>query len=263
METASSEVAAAGGPSETRLERDRALVRSALAGEASALARFDAVLRDEASTALASFRLDAMALEELTQAVRARLLVGSAGEGRRLEQYAGTGPLGAWLRAVLVRAALNARRAQGVDVALEDIAEPLAGAASPELALLRSRHRPAMRAAVVEALATLTTRERTLLRLTGLDGLTLAELGVIYGKDASTVSRWLSAARAQTLRETRRALAAALKLDADELDSFVRDVEASLFASLSSLLREATGPAPETVQGIESPGVGVAKGNSP
>ena len=64
-----------------------------------------------------------------------------------------------------------------------------------ELAYLKQKSRPQFEAAFREALATLTVRERTLLKLRYLDGVKGQQLAVLYRIDASNVSRALAAAR--------------------------------------------------------------------
>jgi RNA polymerase sigma-70 factor (ECF subfamily) len=60
------------------------------------------------------------------------------------------------------------------------------------------------------------------LRLHALDGLSVASIGAMYRRDASTVSRWLDAIRRQLLAGTRAHLSEALSLSPSELDSLRR-----------------------------------------
>ena len=106
----------------------------------------------------------------------------------------------------------------------------------PELALLRARHRASFRAAFARAIAALTARERAVLRLSTLDGLTLARIGAMYGRDASTVSRWLEQIRHALLAATRTELAAELGGSPAELESLMRLADSELSVSLTRLL---------------------------
>lgn len=177
--------------------------------------------------------LDA-AVDDVTQLVRERLLVAPAGAPPRIAEYAGQGPLSAWLRAVAVRTALNARRGGHRETPVSNVPESPAST-DPELALLRERHRDAFRAAFTAAIAQLTPRERTVLRLSTVDGLTLARIGAIYRKDASTISRWLDAARVTLRTRTRDALREAVP--ESQLDSVLRAADSELDLSLSALLQ--------------------------
>jgi RNA polymerase sigma-70 factor (ECF subfamily) len=135
-----------------------------------------------------------------------------------------------------VRLALNAARPGARE---ELVAEPPDGPLAdpdPELALLRARYRASFREAFTQALTALTPRDRTLLRLTALDGLTCARVGQMYGKDASTISRWLAQSRAVLLERTRTILAQTLALSESALDSAMRAADSELNLSLVRLL---------------------------
>ncbi len=143
---------------------------------------------------------------------------------------------GAWLRAVAVRLALNLKRQDHEVLPAGDFADRPLAAPDPELALLRAQHRHEFSAAFEEALRTLTPRDRTLLRLTSVDGLTLAQVGQMYGKDTSTVSRWVAAVREALRLRTREVLKASLALGTDELESVLRAADSELHLSLARLL---------------------------
>jgi RNA polymerase sigma-70 factor (ECF subfamily) len=170
------------------------------------------------------------ATDDVTQLVRERLLVGTP---PRIAEYAGQGPLSAWLRAVAVRTALNARRGGARE---SPVSSPPDSPVSrdPELALLRERFRDAFRRAFADAVSRLSPRERTVLRLSVVDGLTLERIGAIYRKDASTISRWLDAARRALHEHTRAALQP--HVPPGEFDSVLRAADSELNLSLSRLL---------------------------
>jgi RNA polymerase sigma-70 factor (ECF subfamily) len=71
-----------------------------------------------------------------------------------------------------------------------------------ELALLMQRYQGAYQAALRRALAGLTARERTLLRMSILEGLTVERLGQIYRVHKTTTARWLREARAKLVERT-------------------------------------------------------------
>jgi RNA polymerase sigma-70 factor (ECF subfamily) len=207
------------------------LAVACLSGDPQALAAFDRLLQLEVGRAVRP--IDPGLVDEVAQQVRERLLVGTP---PRLGEYAGDGPLGAWLRTVAVRTALNARRPGAREIPGGSGIDPPLVDADPELALLRARYRDAFREAFSHAVAGLSPRERTVLRLTTLDGLTLARVGAIYGKDASTISRWLDQAK-ETVRDASRAhLKEQLQLPSAELDSLMRAADGELSVSLVRLL---------------------------
>ena len=164
------------------------------------------------------------------------MLVAEPGQAPRLSLYDGTGPLAAWLRTVAVRVSSNLKRMAPREDLVSSVPEVALVSPDPELALLRLRHRAHFREAFGEAVRALDATERTVLRLHAIDGLSLASIGTMFQRDASSVSRWLSRIRAKLLVGTRGALARHLKLEGSELDSLMRLADSELTVSLSTLL---------------------------
>lgn len=175
---------------------------------------------------------------EVRQRLRERLLTSEEGRPPHIADYQGTGPLAAWLRAAAVRTALNFRRSALRRTQAEEkaLVEGAVTGGDLELDYLRHRHQEDFRAALAEALAALPTRERTVLRLHFVEGLSLERIGAMYQTHKSTVSRWLARAREDVLAEVRQKLAERLQLSAEELQSLLRAVRSQLDASLSKLL---------------------------
>jgi RNA polymerase sigma-70 factor, ECF subfamily len=175
---------------------------------------------------------------EVRQRLRERLLTSKEGRPAHIADYQGTGPLAAWLRAAAVRTALNFRRSALRRTQAEEkvLVEGAVTGGDLELDYLRQRHQADFRAALAEALAALPTRERTVLRLHFVEGVSLERIGAMYQTHKSTVSRWLARAREDVLTEVRRRLAERLQLSAEELQSLLRAVRSQLDASLSALL---------------------------
>jgi RNA polymerase sigma-70 factor (ECF subfamily) len=205
--------------------------------DAAALAAFDERLLPAACEGLSA----GAALEpgELRQLVRVHLLAPGPSSRPRIAAYAGTGPLKHWLRAAAHRAAIDELRRRKAPAAaeLDDLhAGELGG--DPELDYLKRHYRGDFREAFGRAFETLSTREKAVLRLHVIEGLTTERIGAIYGVTRVTVSRWLSASKAQLLDETRRALAARLSLPPAEVESLLGLLASRLDVSLLSLLRE-------------------------
>ncbi len=213
-------------------------------GDAAAHAALEAHVLPQVAGAVARVAPGEEALAEVCQRLREKLLTAAPGQTPRMADYQGGGPLGAWLSVVAARTALNLRRTAGRQARAEQ--EALADAApgpdaDPELALVRAHHREDFQAALAEALAALTSRERTVLRLHLVEGLSLERIGAVYRTHKSTVSRWLARAREEVLAGTRARLAERLRLSSDELHSLLRDVPGQpLDHSLSSLLASRT-----------------------
>jgi RNA polymerase sigma-70 factor (ECF subfamily) len=222
--------AAGGAPVEVV---DLVLSRACAAGEPSALAHFDATYAGDMVGALATFRADRDFIDEVLQTVRERLFVGAS---PKILDYAGRGSLRAWLRAVVMRTALNARRRRitdpgpsAADDALLDVAAP---AGDPEVAEIVAKYGPAYKQAVHEALAELPPEDRNVLRLSLLEGLGIDAIARIYDVHRATVARWVGRARETVVEGARRRLGERARLDAAELASITRACRTTLDLSL-------------------------------
>jgi RNA polymerase sigma-70 factor (ECF subfamily) len=217
---------------------DLYLVCGCLAGDSRAIAAFEAsylgpvgahVLRIDPSPAF---------LDEVRQRLRERLLVGGDGAPPRLRSYSGRGALGSWLHVAAVRTAFNVLRDERGERRCDDFADASLVAASVELRLLQERFRADFRVAFAAAIGALGADERQLLRLHFVDGLSLGQMGRLYGYGKSTLSRRIAAAREHLYGETERLLRARLRIDHDELASLLRVVRSGLGdLSLARLLR--------------------------
>jgi RNA polymerase sigma-70 factor (ECF subfamily) len=192
------------------------------------LPRVDAVVRRYDSS-------DAFA-DEVRQALRHKLFMPPP----RIAEYSGQGPLVSWLRSAAARTALNLLRPDRPKPQAElDALDALPFAApDPELAILQGKHRGAFRAAFQAALADLPVRERTALKLNALDGLPLEKIGAMYGKDKSTISRWIARAQEALLDGTRARMSEQLALDSADAESLMRALKSQLVSSLVNLLKE-------------------------
>jgi RNA polymerase sigma-70 factor (ECF subfamily) len=88
------------------------------------------------------------------------------------------------------------------------------------------------------ALGRLESRERNLLRLHHVHGLSMDAVGATYQAPRSTVARWIVRARERLLTLTREELTARLGLTPGELDSMLRLVCSQLDVSLRQLMTD-------------------------
>lgn len=217
---------------------DLALADACLREVPGALAAFEAAHGDALDAALTAVGVGADGRAEARQRLRLRLLVRETGEPPRLAGYSGRGPLRAWLRVAAVREALmlvrSARRRAAHEIDDDgELLEQAAVADDPEILLVRERCREELRAALVAAVAALDTRERTLLRLSLRDRLTVDQLGALFRVHRSTAARWLKALQAKLHASTRAQLAANLKLEGAELESLIRAIGSRIDVSLA------------------------------
>lgn len=213
------------------------LVDACLRNDATALQIFERDFLAPLPPTLRRFRLDVAAVDELLQTLRTHLLLPGADRPARLATFEGSAPLAAWLRAVLVRLALDVTRATtaGAREGDEVLAELSCSGTALDVAVMRAEHAPALREAFVSGFRALSPRERNVVRLQVLDGLSLEQIGALYGVNKSSVSRWLAEVHQQLRRAVLRALGERLALPPPELESLVDLMRSQL--ELASALR--------------------------
>jgi RNA polymerase sigma-70 factor, ECF subfamily len=214
------------------------LALHAASGHAPAVQAFLAGPFTAAKATLVKMRCPPQLVEDVEQQVRALVLAGPPAP--KLADYAGRGELRSWIASIAARTARKALHGDRKRADAPGDDELLTGVAvdedDPELAYLKTAYRDAFAAAVRDALAVLTVRERNLLRQHHLDRVTLDELARLYGTHRATVARWLAAARARIVEEARRLLVERLAIAEDELESVVRLVQSQVQVSLARLL---------------------------
>jgi RNA polymerase sigma-70 factor (ECF subfamily) len=207
-------------------------------GDARALEALDAHVLSQVGTWLP--REAPPLVDELRQQLRQRLLVPVDGAVPKLASFSGRGPLGQWVKAVALRLHIDQQRAAPRELPLEEAPEALAKrlGTDPELAFIRERHQEDFRVAFRAALGRLEARERNLLRLHHVHGLSMDSVGATYQAPRSTVARWIARARERLLALTREELTTRLRLAPDELDSLLRLVRSQLDVSLRQLMTD-------------------------
>jgi RNA polymerase sigma-70 factor (ECF subfamily) len=174
--------------------------------------------------------------DEVRQRVRLKLFVAESGEEPKIASYAGTGPLGAWLRIITIRCARDLHRAARPAAPLTEAVALPSPKPDPELDYLKLRYGAEFRAALTEVLRSLEAQQRNLLKLYFLDGLTVEMIGRMFGVNRSTITRWLADIRGRIRDETHRKLGAQVAIGASELDRLWGIVESRMDISLRSLL---------------------------
>jgi RNA polymerase sigma-70 factor (ECF subfamily) len=176
--------------------------------------------------------------EEVRQTMRERLLMGRNDGRPRIAAYGGRGSLLAWLRVTASRIAIDLlnQRNQLAETPLDDAAE-IVGQADGDLELIKQSYRQEFEEAVSEALRDLPRRERTLLRLHLVNGVSTHKLGAMFHVDQSTIARTLAAARSTVREATRARLVERLRLGKDELESLAALMLSRIDLSLGGCLR--------------------------
>ena len=171
--------------------------------------------------------------DEVRQILWQRVFVGTPEHPPRILTYGGRGPLAAWVAVAAQRVAIDLRRAAMPTASADpEVDQLLSAREHPEAAYLRGRYRAEFEAGVRAALAALPDRDRLLLRLTVVSGLSHEQVAAIYGVNQSTVSRWIARARSAVLEATEREVCARIGLPASEFRSlaglFLSDLDVSL-----------------------------------
>jgi RNA polymerase sigma-70 factor (ECF subfamily) len=158
----------------------------------------------------------------------------------RIAQYAGRGTLEAFVARAARNLALTMLRPRARDhvVPLEESESrgDLPRATPP--ALTSARHDEALRGAVRVALAALDRRQRTIVRLHLVEGVTLTQIARMLRVHQSTVSRAFDAALHALYANIRNDLELRFRLNESEMQSIVRDARSRIDLSLSRLLRD-------------------------
>ncbi len=194
---------------------DLALAMACRAGNAEAWREFDARYHGAIESFVRAIARDTDRAREIESSLYGDLFdVARVGNPRRspLDYYHGRSSLAAWLRIVIVRREADwLRERYHANAAAAAAAEPIASGdrnhsapADPD----RARFIPMLAKALDAALAELEARDRLRLSYYYVQGLTLAESGVLLGEHESSVSRNLArirlAIRLRVARELKR-----------------------------------------------------------
>ena len=218
---------------------DLYLAAACLGGDRVALACFDREILDAARKAVGAIDARREFVDEAVQRLRDTLMVGDA---PRLAQYAGRGPLRAWVGIAATRIALMMKRSQkrAKEVSIDDDEWTNALATistnNPELELLKGQYADAFRTALRDAVRALEPRFRGVLRMSFVDALSSDEIGNVYAVLRATAARWVQRACDEVFAQTRTLLAERLALTGTELDRMTALVQSQLDVSLSQLL---------------------------
>jgi RNA polymerase sigma-70 factor (ECF subfamily) len=168
---------------------------------------------------------------DVQQVVAERLLVGAT---PKIADYSGRGPLGAWVRIIALRTALDLSRRRAEQPPPLQLVPPPLG--DPELDYLRQRYREHFRQAFSAAVTSLPGETRNLLRLHFVESISLEALAPLFRVHRMTLHRRVKDARRRILAEAQRLLREQLHLRESECESLLRLLHSDLDLTLSSLL---------------------------
>lgn len=206
------------------------------AGRPLAAAALDRTYIARVGEVIAAKRLPPHAVDEVRQTVRERLLTG---EPPYVAGAVGRGALASLVVVIATRAAIDWLRANARGAAQradESAAEGLITTGDPARDHLRARYRVEIKAAFEGAVAELGPRERTLLRLHLVDGLTIDDVAALYRIHRATAARQIDRARARVAVATRRLFSRATELGGQDLLELAALISSQLDLSLSRVL---------------------------
>ena len=204
-------------------------------GDDAAIAAFDRAFLDVVPAALASMKLPQATVDDVRAIVRDKLLLADGHKPPRVVEYAGRGRLRGLVQVTATRAAIDRIRLEQREEELP-AGDRLAATADIELSLIKAQYREAFVAGFTAAVQQLERRDRNLLRMHLLGGVTLEQLAQMYGVHRATVVRWLAAAREALYAQTRAHVGKQLRAPDDELDEMFALVRSRVELSVERLL---------------------------
>lgn len=223
-------------------------------GNPRAVATFEERYVRPAGKALSTLGEDAEFAAEVTQLLRHKILLPRDSQPPRIADYAGRGPLLGWVRASLLRVALNRKRDRKRDrcATAAPLAETSRMLSDPELGYIRREHRELLKVEFERAFLALDRRARNILRLYLLEGMNIERIGVLYHVHRATIARWIQQARQELAEGVRLRLRERTDLNGAELDSFLGALPSQLDLSISRWLRDSNpGSTAESMAGVD------------
>lgn len=221
---------------------DLYLAHACLARDAAAMRAFESSYIACVGAYVARLRLSPSDLAEVQQVLRVKLLTG---DDPKLAKYNGAGPLANWMKVTANRFALNlladptARREADIDASdvlvlastdLPDSEQQLVNA------LMSHEHRVMLREVISEAFASLDDRQKTLLRMYLLDGVSVDAIARVFSVHRASIARWLSEIRKLVLDAVNARLSLHLGASPSQVRSLFRELRFDLNLSMARVL---------------------------
>jgi RNA polymerase sigma-70 factor (ECF subfamily) len=200
---------------------DQSVIRGCLAGEPAALARLDDHLRAPVPR-LRGLGLTPSAIDDVLAEVRARLLAGA------LAKFEDRGALAGYVRAMVVRLAIDRLRAERPTAPVDEIDQIAAFAVNLEAELTKRAHVDVVKTAFRAAWQDVPAHQRLLLSQQVLDRLSVDEIAALHGVHRATAARRCVAAREALLARLRAGLRDALGVDTETAESILFTVASRL-----------------------------------
>lgn len=209
-------------------------------GDAAAIATLRRTYGPDVDRALRRAESTGQQPDELQQRVWVKLLADGSEGAPHILRYGGRGSLQGWIRVVVSRMVVDLLRSKGVDTeraVAPDVIDAIGRTdPDPQFELWRDRYRDEVRAAMEEAFAELSTKDRRLLRGQLLERLGTDDLGAMFGVHRTTAARWAEQARVRLMDTARASLRARVGGGEETVRSLVAMVRSQLELSVARLL---------------------------
>ena len=205
------------------------LAHGCAAGDPAAIRAFEAEFFAEVRACHARIRPRGLGVDELEQRVREKLFVTKA-----IASFSGKGDLRRWLRVLATRLIFDHGRVLRPEVPLEDQLLPAALEAGADATLAKVELRAEIRAALGQAFATLTDRQKLLVQ-SEIQGTPLSAIATTYQVNVRSIQRWVREAHDALLAAFRRALGDRLRVAPGDLSSVIAFARSQLVSGLGDL----------------------------
>jgi len=219
------------------IARDLFLAFACLSEASNAVEAFQADYRPIVSATAQRFDGSGHLAEELWQQLARTWFVKDGDRVPRIGAYHGRGPLSAWVRTCAKRAAIRMVKPKTSEVLMthEALAEELTEACDQELVLLKNHYAELFRQELLGALGELPGRDRTLLQLHLIAGLSTTRIAEMYQVNQSTISRQLQRTAANIFGRLKQRVHARLGVATAELEALIDLARSQIEFTLSSL----------------------------
>ena len=224
---------------------DLYLAAATIGGELGALEVFNQHYRGAVYRSAQRVEKQGIQADDVTQELMEYLLLPRGERPPALALYSGQGPLLAYVRVSSLRRALKLLKKENKmpsEGGLERVMELADADDDPELAALKNTYRGEFKEAFQEALDSLESQERNLLRYHYLTDLNTRQIGKLLGLHQSNVVRRLAAVRAELQTRTRDNLMRQLDVGASKFQSIMMLVQSQLDLSIERILDSKNAP---------------------
>jgi RNA polymerase sigma-70 factor (ECF subfamily) len=205
--------------------------------DARALQYFETRIMPAVAPAVARIDPDPEFAIDVAQDVRVKLLVDEPERAARIGSYIGRGPLTSFVQVAAMRTAYSMKRVKSpASMPDDELHEIPIVVTSADDAHFRAEFVGPFRSAFRDALASLSTRDRNVLRLYLVEGVSAEAIGRMYRVHRATVARWLAETYESLLGETRKRMEKEHGIARNDFESFVGLMRSQLEVSLASAL---------------------------